>query len=74
MEQWKIHHQTTHEIEVIHEQFLGLELEILILHEMMSDQDISLNVSGVNTWVVQICCLVIFHPRHKLDSPICGDF
>ena len=68
------YHQTPHEIEVIHDQFLGLEPGLLILHEMLSDQDIILQVIGVPTWVVQICYLAILHPLHKLDIPICGDF
>ena len=38
----EIHHQTPHEIEVRHDQFLGLEIDLMILHEMVSDQDISL--------------------------------
>ena len=41
---------------------------------MVSDQDRYLYVSGVTTWVVQLCCLAILYPRHKLDSPMCGDF
>ena len=57
----KNHHQKPHEIEVRHEQFLGSEPDLLILR-------------GVPTWVVQLCCLVKLNPRHKLDSPMCGDF
>ena len=59
---------------MIHDQLLGLEPGLLILHEMVSDQYISLNVSGVPTWVVQIYCFKILHLRHKLDIPMCGDF
>ena len=70
----KIHHQTLHETEVRHDQLLGLELEILILHEMVADQDRSLHVSGVPTWLVHLCGLKIFDPIHKLDSPMCGEF
>ena len=44
-----IHHQTTHENEVRHEQFLGLGPDILILHEMMIFHDRSLHMSGVLT-------------------------
>ena len=33
----EIHHQTPHEIEVRHNQLLGLEPELLIMNEMMSD-------------------------------------
>ena len=74
MEMWKIHNQTPHEIEVRHEKLLGLELELLIMHEMVSYQDKSLHMIGVTTWAVQIYCLEILHPRHKLDRPMCGDF
>ena len=74
MELWEIHHQTPHEIEVIHDQLLGLEQGLLILHEMVSDQDRSLHMSGVPPWVVQIYCLAILHPRYKLDIPMCGYF
>ena len=74
MELWKIHHQTPHEIEVRHDQLMGLEPGILILHEMVSDQNISLHVSGVTTWVVHIYCLEILHPRHKLEIPMCDYF
>ena len=63
-----------HEIEVIHDQFLGLEPELPNLHEMTSDQYISLHVNGFTTWIVQICCLAIFHPRNKLGRPMCGNF
>ena len=66
--------QTPHEIEARHNQLLGLEPELLILHEIMSDRDRPLHVSGVTTWVVQICCLEILNPRHKLEIPMCGDF
>ena len=68
MELWKIHHQKPHKIEVIHDQFLGLE------PGMMSDQDLSLHVSGVATWLVQLYCLSILHSRNKLDSPLCVSF
>ena len=54
MELLKFHHQTPHEIEVRHDQLMGLEPEIPILHEMISDQDISLRMSGVTTWLVHI--------------------
>ena len=74
MELWKSHHQTQHVIGVIHDQFLGWEPEPLSLHKMVRDQDRSLYMSGVTTWVRQICCLVIFHPRYRLNSPICCAF
>ena len=74
MELWKIHHQIPHEIEAKHEQFLGLEPELLIMHEMVRHQDISLHMSRVTNRVVQIYFLVILHPRHKLDSSMCGDY
>ena len=67
MEMLKIHHQTQHEIEVRHDPLLGLEPELLILHEMVSEQDRSLHLSGFPTWLVQLCCLAIFHPIHKLE-------
>ena len=70
----EIHHQTPHKIEVRHDQFLGLEPDLLILHEIVIDQYISLNISGVPTLLVQIYCLEILHPRHIMDSPMCGDF
>ena len=54
MELWKIHHQIPHEIVVIHDQLLGLEAEIMVLHEMVSDQDRSLHMYRVTTWVVQL--------------------
>ena len=54
MELWKIHHQTLHEIEEIHEQLMGLGAELLILHELVSVQDIPLRVSGVTIWVVHL--------------------
>ena len=50
----EIHHQTPHKIEVRHDQFLGLEPDLLILHEIVIDQYISLNISGVPTLLVQI--------------------
>ena len=74
MELRKIHHQTPHEIEVINDQFLGLEPEQLIIHGIISVQDRSLHMSGVNCWVVQIYCLAIFHLIQKENSPMCGDF
>ena len=52
-----IHHQTPHEIEVRNNQFLGLEAGLLILLEMVSEQYISVNMSGVPTLLVQIYCL-----------------
>ena len=55
MELWKIHHQTPYEIEVRHDQLLGLEPDLLILNEMVSDQYISSNMSWVHTWVVHLC-------------------
>ena len=61
--------QNPHAIEVIHEHLLGLEPGPLILNEMVSDQDISLRMSGVPTRVIHICFLTILDPRHKLDSP-----
>ena len=64
MGMWKTHYQKPHEIEVRHYQFLGLESEQLILHELSSDQDRSLPVIGVPTWVVHLYCLAIFQPRH----------
>ena len=74
MELWEIHHQTPHEIEARHDHLLGLEPELMILHELVSDQDIYLHVRGVATWVVHIYCIAIFNPIHKLDIPMCGDF
>ena len=74
MELWKIHHQTPHEIEVRHNQFLGLGPELIILHEIVSVQDISLHRRGVNTWVAQIYFCAILYPRHKLDIPMRGNF
>ena len=74
MDLWKIHHQTPHEIEVRHDQLMGLEPGLLIIHEMVSDQDRPLQVIEVPTWAVQIYRLEILHPRHKLDIPTCGDF
>ena len=63
-----------HKIKVIHKQFLGLEPDLLILHEMVIVQDIYLHVSGFPIWVVQLFFLEIFHPRHKMDIPMCSDF
>ena len=74
MELWKIHHQTPHGIQVRTDQLLGLETELLIINEMVSDQDIYLHVGGVPTWVVQLYQLTSFHTRHKLDRPMCGYF
>ena len=54
MELWKNHHKKPHEIEVRHDQLMGLESELLIMHEIMIYQDISLNVHGFTTWLVQI--------------------
>ena len=70
----EIHHQAPHEIEVKHDKLLGLEPELLIMHEMVSVQDIYLHLSDVTTWVVQLYCLAILHLRNKLESPMCGDF
>ena len=74
MEMRKIHHQTTHVIEVRHDQFMGLEPEILILHEILINRDKSLHVIRVPTWLFQLCFIAILHPRHKLYSPMGGDF
>ena len=74
MELWKIHHQTPHEIEAVHDQFMGLESDLLILHEMVSVQDISLHVIRVTTWLVQIYRLAILHLGHNMDRSMCGDF
>ena len=52
IELWKMPKHTAHKIEVRHNQLLGLEPELLILNEIVSDQDRSLHVSGVTTWVV----------------------
>ena len=70
----KTHHQKTHEIEVIHDQVLGLEPELPILNEMASVKDRSLHVRGVPNWIFQLYFLTILHQRHKLDRPICGEF
>ena len=70
----EIHNQTPHEIEVRHDQLLGLEPELLILNEMLSVQDISLHVNRVPTWVVQLYCPLPLNPRHRMERPICGDF
>ena len=64
MELWKIHHQTPHIIEVRHDQCLGLKPEVLILYEMVREKYISLNMSGVTNWVVQLYFISILHPRH----------
>ena len=70
----EINHKKAHEIDVRHEQFLGLEPELLILHEMVSVQNRSLHMREVSTWVVQLYCLEIFHPIHKLENPMCCYF
>ena len=70
----EIHHQTPHEIEVKHDQLLDLEPDLLIMYKMISDQDRSLHVSRVLTWVVQIYFPAIFNTNNKLDSPMCDDF
>ena len=57
-------------IEVRHEKLLGLELELLILHEMVSDKYRLMHMSGVLTWVFHIFSLEILHPIHKLDIPV----
>ena len=72
MEMWKVHHQTPHVIEVRHDQFMGLEPEILILHEILINRDKSLHVIRVPTWLVQLYFLAIFHLRHKLYIPMCS--
>ena len=69
-----IHHQKPHEIQVRNDQLLGLEAGLLILLEIVSDKDRSVHMSGFLTWLVQIYCLEILHPRYKLDIPMCGDF
>ena len=74
MELWIINHQTPHEIHVIHDQFMDLGPELLILYEMVSDHDRSLYVIGVTTWLVQISCLAILHTIHKMEIPKCGGF
>ena len=74
MELWKIHNQTPHKIRVRRDQFLDLESEILILHEIVIYQYISLQESGVPTLLFQIYWLIFLHPRHKLDRPMCADF
>ena len=51
----EIHHQTPHEMEVRHDQLLGLEPDLLTLHVMVLDQDIYLHINGIPTWVVQVC-------------------
>ena len=43
-----------HEIDMKHDQLLGLEPELLILHELVIDQYRYLHVNGVPTWVVQL--------------------
>ena len=70
----KNHHQIPHGIEARHDQFWGRELELLILHKMVSGQDISLYVSVVPIWVIQLCYLVTLYPIHKLNSSVCGYF
>ena len=61
MELWKIYHQTQHEIEVRHDQLMGVEPDLLILHEMVSYQDRYLHVSGVTNWAVQIYCIALHY-------------
>ena len=70
----KVHHQTPHEIDVRYAQLLGLELELLILNGIVSDQDRSLYVIKFPTWVFHIYSLKILHPGHKLGSYMCADF
>ena len=59
---------------MIHDQFLSSGPDPLIMYEISSDQDRYLKVSGVPTWVRQLCCLVILHLVHKLDRPMCDGF
>ena len=70
----EIHNQTPHKIRVRRDQFLDLESEILILHEIVIYQYISLQESWVPTLLFQIYWLIFLHPRHKLDRPMCADF
>ena len=63
-------HQTSHLIEVRHYQFLGWVPNTLSLHDMVNDQDISLNVSTVPTSSNHLCYFVTFHIRHILGSPM----
>ena len=49
MKLWKIHYLTPHEIEVIHDQLLGLGQDLMIFHEMVIVQDISMHVIRVPT-------------------------
>ena len=51
---WKINHQKPHVIEAKYEQLMDSESEILILHEIVSEKYISLNVSAVPILLVQI--------------------
>ena len=74
MELWKIHHQTPHKIEVLHEQLLVLEPELMILLKMLSYQDISLHVIRDPAWLVQIFCPTILNTGNTLEIPMCGDF
>ena len=73
-ELWETHHQTPHEIGVRNDQFLGWEPDLLILHKMVSDKDISMHARRVATWVIHLYWLEILHLRHKLDIPMCGGF
>ena len=68
------HHRTPHKIEMRHDQLLGLEPELQILHEMVIDQDLPLRVIRVATWLVHRHLLAILYIKHKLYSPMCGDF
>ena len=70
----EIHQQKSHGIWVRHDQFPGLELEVLVWNEIMSDQYKSLHLSGVLTWLVKIYCVTIFNQRHELYSAMCGGF
>ena len=51
-----------------------LELELLIMHKIVSDQYRFLHMSGVPTWIFQLDCLEILHPRNKLEIPMCVFF
>ena len=66
----EIHHQKPRGIAVRHDQFLGLGPELLILHEMVSIPDIFLHTIVDTTWLGQIYCLEILHPKHKPDIPM----
>ena len=71
---WKMNNQIPHKIKARHDQFPGLQPEILILHEMVSDQDRSLHMIRVPTWVVQLYCLEILYQRHKYAYPCVAIF